>query len=143
MSTDKPEIPPRSAILHEAAELIDGDRNLAYGTPTQNFANIAELWNVQFKHLLKPDAKFNASHVAEAQIHVKMARSIADKKRDNWLDIAGYAGCGYETTLPVPKKPHITITPNGGTVTVGPSVGTWTGPYTTNASSSGPIALSE
>lgn len=103
------ETPARAAILHEAADLIDGDRNVTYGTPTQNFSTIAALWNVQFDDLLAPGKVFEAHHVAEAQIHVKMARNITDRKKDNWLDIAGYAGCGYETTLP-PEPVAVTPT---------------------------------
>jgi hypothetical protein len=84
--------------------LIDGDRNKSYGTPTQNFSNIAELWNVRFAHLLQDGKKFNASDVADAMILLKVARNIASKKRDGWVDIAGYAGCGYEAMLEEDKE---------------------------------------
>lgn len=94
---------PRRELLEEAADLIDGDRNVSYGSPTQNFHNIAELWNTRFAHLLAPGKKFKASDVADAMILLKVARNIADTKRDNWADIAGYAGCGYEATLPEPE----------------------------------------
>lgn len=96
MTDDQKDITPRAEVLREAEQLITGDRNETYGTPTQNFTNIAELWNVQFAHLLKDDAKFSAYDVALAQIHVKMARMVAQPKRDNFVDIAGYAACGWE-----------------------------------------------
>lgn len=101
--------PPRAQILHEAAQLITGDRNVTYGSPTQNFTNISHLWNARFGHMLREGEKFTAADVADAMILVKVARNIADQKRDNWLDIAGYAACGYETTLE-PKNsegPHV------------------------------------
>ncbi len=94
MTNDKT---PRRKVLEEAADLIDGDRNVTYGSPTQNFENIAELWNVRFGHLLKNGKTFTAPDVADAMILLKVARNIADPKRDNAVDIAGYAACGWET----------------------------------------------
>lgn len=79
--------------------MIDGDRNVSYGSPTQNFTNIADLWTTRFSHMLKDGESFTAADVADAMILVKVARNIANQKRDNWADIAGYAGCGYEATL--------------------------------------------
>lgn len=49
--------------------------------------------------MLKDGESFTAADVADAMILVKVARNIANQKRDNWADIAGYAGCGYESTL--------------------------------------------
>lgn len=89
-------IPVRVQVLNEAAGLINGDRNASYGTPTQNFTNIADLWTIGFRHLLCEGASFTASHVAQAMSYVKLARMIAGSKRDNWVDLAGYAGCGAE-----------------------------------------------
>jgi hypothetical protein len=90
---------PRGDVLREAEFLITGDRNKTYGPPTQNFLHIAELLNTRFGHKLKPSARFNGSDVADLMILVKVARNISDTKRDNWVDIAGYAACGYECTL--------------------------------------------
>jgi hypothetical protein len=98
MSEECPK-PERVKVLLEAAELIDGDRNKSYGTPTQNFANIAEMWTTRFRHKLAPGEVFTASDVADAMILLKVARNIAQNKRDNYVDLAGYAGCGYEASL--------------------------------------------
>lgn len=88
---------PRAKVLQEAESLITGDRNASYGTPTQNFQNTADLLNVQFGHKLKEG--FTATDVAMIMIQLKMARLIASpNKRDNWVDLAGYAACGFETT---------------------------------------------
>lgn len=86
-------------VLEEAARLISGDRNLSYGTPVQNFTNIADMWTVRFGHKLKDGEKFTATDVADAMILLKVARNIAQRKRDNYADLAGYAGCGYEAML--------------------------------------------
>lgn len=91
-----PPIAPRAELLREAEGLITGDRNQSYGTPTQNFQNIADLWNVQFGHMLAEGHKFTAPHIAQAMAHVKLARMAAQPKRDNYLDLAGYAACGWE-----------------------------------------------
>lgn len=88
--------PYRAQVLEEAKGLITGDRNKSYGSPTQNFSNTADLWNVQFGHKFREGEQFTASDVAQAQILLKMARMIAGPKRDHWVDVAGYAGCGAE-----------------------------------------------
>lgn len=89
-------VSPRAVLLREAETLIVGDRNHTYGTPTQNFANIAALLNIQFGHKLKDGEQFTSADVAQIQIHTKMARLIAQPKRDSYVDIAGYAACGWE-----------------------------------------------
>lgn len=91
------DLPYRAQVLEEARQLITGDRNKSYGSPTQNFQNTADLWTVQFQHKLKDGERFTASDIAQAQILLKMARMIAGPKRDHWVDVAGYAGCGAET----------------------------------------------
>lgn len=95
-SASGPDKTVRRQLLEEAADLIDGDRNHTYGSPTENFKNIAEMWNVRFKHMLADSKKFSASDVADAMIIVKVARGIAQKTHDTYADIAGYAGCGEE-----------------------------------------------
>lgn len=91
---------PRSEILDEAKTLITGDRNLSYGTPTQNFQNTADLWNVQLGHKLKDGEKFTGTDVALLMTHLKMARLIASgTKRDNYADAIGYMACAWETVV--------------------------------------------
>ena len=90
---------PRGDVLREAEFLITGDRNKTYGPPTENFRHIAELLTTRFRHKLLPGRHFTGSEVADLMILVKVARNIADPKRDNWVDVAGYAACGYECTL--------------------------------------------
>lgn len=89
-------VPPRAALLNEASDLITGERNKSYGSPVANFQTTADLWTLQFAHLLKDGYRFTGAHVSQAMMHLKLARMIAQPKRDNYLDIAGYAGCGWE-----------------------------------------------
>lgn len=95
-TTTPPPTTPRAELLREAEQLITGDRNETYGTPTQNFSNIAAMLNVQFAHKLKDGVQFTGADVSQIQMITKLCRMIAQPKRDNYVDIAGYAACGWE-----------------------------------------------
>lgn len=92
------EVTPRAAVLREAESLITGDRNKAYGSPTQNFTNTAEIWTALIRHKLRDGEKIEPTEVASFMIGLKLARTVGEPKRDNWVDMAGYAGCGYEAS---------------------------------------------
>lgn len=87
-----PETPPRVEALREAARLISSERNKQYGPPQENFNRIARLWSV----ILGIDV--TEEDVAMCMVALKMARyaSKSGYQPDTWIDIAGYAGCGYE-----------------------------------------------
>ena len=89
---DSAEQPPRVEARREAAKIISGDRNKQYGGPEDNFTNIAKVWSVLFKR------EFTTEDVAMAMVGLKVARYAANSgfQPDTWIDIAGYAGCGYE-----------------------------------------------
>lgn len=90
-------VPARRQLLEESAGLIDGDRNKNYGSPVENFTNTAKLLTARFEHMLQPGVVFTADDVATIQILTKISRMITSpSKKDHWLDIAGYAGCGWE-----------------------------------------------
>lgn len=82
----------RVEALREAARIISGDRDVQYGGPEENFDRIAKIWSVILKsNITKED-------VAMLMVGLKIAR-YANKsgfQPDTWVDIAGYAGCGYE-----------------------------------------------
>jgi hypothetical protein len=83
----------RVEALREAARLISGSRDADYGGPYENFGRIAEFWTTAFGR------KFSRRDVATALILVKLSRDVGPGipyKPDTWVDIAGYAGCGYE-----------------------------------------------
>jgi hypothetical protein len=86
----------RVEALREAASIISSDRNKSYGGPEENFDRIAKLWTMLF------GVEFSHEDVAMAMVAVKMARFMNRSggfQRDTWIDIAGYAGCGYEVGL--------------------------------------------
>ena len=86
---------PRVDMLREAARIIEGNRDKQYGGPEQNFERIAKIWSVLFRR------DFSREDVAMAMVAVKVARfaSGAGFQPDTWVDIAGYAACGYEVGL--------------------------------------------
>lgn len=92
----KGESTPRGDLLDEAKVLITNDRNNQYGHPLGDHFRVAEILNAlgyrrDGQRLLPHD-------VALIMISLKLSRlTWNSKKRDSWCDVAGYAGCGYET----------------------------------------------
>lgn len=93
-TTNQPQ-PPRVDALREAARLINSERNVNYGPPTENFDRIAKIWSVIL------GINITMEDVAMCMVAMKMARyaSKSGFQPDTWIDIAGYAGCGYEVGL--------------------------------------------
>lgn len=74
-------------VLLEAFKLTSGDRQNAYGAPDQDFARTATMWGA-----LK-GVEFTTEEVAAFMICIKLSRNTHQTKRDNMVDIAGYARC--------------------------------------------------
>jgi hypothetical protein len=83
---------PRVEALREAAKIISGDRDLQYGGPEENFTRIAKIWSVIV------GTEISSEDVAMMMVGLKLARYAAKSgfQPDTWIDIAGYAGCGFE-----------------------------------------------
>jgi hypothetical protein len=83
---------PRVEALREAARIIAGERDVQYGGPEENFERIAKIWGVILS------TKITREDVAMMMVGLKVARyaSKSGFQPDTWIDIAGYAGCGYE-----------------------------------------------
>ena len=75
-------------VLEEALRITKGDRQNQYGPPDQDFQRTAQMWTA-----LK-GVPFEAREVAAFMIALKLSRQTHQNKRDNWVDIAGYARCG-------------------------------------------------
>lgn len=75
-------------VLEEAGRLTRGDRQAQYGPPDQDFARVAAMWSA-----LK-GVPFESREVAMFMICIKLSRETHQRKRDNYVDIAGYARCG-------------------------------------------------
>jgi hypothetical protein len=77
-------------ILEEALELTSGPRQNQYGPPDQDFKRSADMLTGLFKDKLKEGEVFEPYHIAQMQIIIKLSRQLHQRKRDNWVDIAGY-----------------------------------------------------
>ena len=83
--------PPSESVLDEAKRLTSTDRQHAYGPPGQDFARTASMWSGILAKKLRDGAAITASDVPLCMIAVKLARQANRHKRDNLVDIAGYA----------------------------------------------------
>lgn len=88
ISPDAPVAPAPESILVEAERVTSGDRQAQYGPPDQDFQRIAKMWSA-----IK-GVEFTAREVAMFMVCVKLSRETHQRKRGNWVDIAGYAKCG-------------------------------------------------
>lgn len=89
----------RGDLLAEAAKIVAVDRNSNYGEPEDSFGDIAALWNAQGYTFTKAGGSrpLTGSDVALMMTSMKLARLKNNPThRDSWVDIAGYAACGYE-----------------------------------------------
>jgi hypothetical protein len=102
--TEEQVVQYRVEALREAAKIITGDRDAQYGRPEENFGRIAKVWSMIL------GVEISNEDVAMMMVGLKVAR-YANKsgfQGDTWIDIAGYAGCGYEVgMLDAEKKANI------------------------------------
>lgn len=86
-------ISPREHMLDEAKAIVTRSRTQQYAPPDQDFRNIADIWSVLLKVGVSPE------QVAQCMVALKLCRLIhTPAHKDSWIDIAGYAACGYEVT---------------------------------------------
>lgn len=78
-------------VLDEAARLTSSERQGDYGDPSDDFYRTALMWTAILDGKLREDAEVEAADVPLCMIAVKLARQSHSHKRDNLVDIAGYA----------------------------------------------------
>jgi len=97
---DRPE--KKESILAEALRATNGDRQENYGHPLANHLRIAEMWNGYLRSknidsngekISSPQIALDAHGVAMMMILLKCARELHTSKRDNAVDMVGYARC--------------------------------------------------
>jgi len=76
---------PPETVLDEAARIIYGPRQADYGTPSENIGNTAKMWSIIL------GTKVSARDVLKCMIAVKLSRDRTHEKRDNMVDICGWA----------------------------------------------------
>jgi hypothetical protein len=84
----------KESILEEAIRITSYDRQKSYGPPKEVFDKTAKLWSIA------KGVEFKSHEVAIFDILQKVSRETYGDKRDNWVDMAGYAGCGSKCVEP-------------------------------------------
>jgi len=74
--------------LVEAQKIINADRQWDYGHPIDDYSRTASMWGE-----IMGKEGLSAYQAVLGMIAVKISREVHKPKRDNRLDIAGYAGC--------------------------------------------------
>ena len=93
-----PPVSRRREMLDEAADLVDGSRNVSYGDPSADFRRTGNLWTTY----LDGKTQIDPHDVAAMMALLKLSRiRWSPEKRDSWVDLAGYAACGLST---IPKE---------------------------------------
>lgn len=89
----------RSDLLSEAIQTL-ATRGEHYGEVADDFTRVAAMWS----QLYNADREIEPHEVAMHMICVKLSRLVESPGlRDNWLDIAGYAACGWEAVVQMEK----------------------------------------
>jgi hypothetical protein len=87
----------RAGILHEAMQVTSGEREGSYGSPRQNFDNIATLWTAHLSARFGVHIDLTAEDVAWMMSDVKRARAMhSTGHRDNYVDGACYVAIAGE-----------------------------------------------
>src|SRR5690606_42133544 len=76
---------PGNSILTEAHRLVHGQRGQDYGHPYEDFSRTAKIWSAILGIEVTP------RQAILCMIAVKISRECHRPKRDNRVDIAGYA----------------------------------------------------
>lgn len=96
----------RIDILDTAKRLVTGDRNAAHGPPEQDFQRTADAMTAIYAGKLRPGERFQTWDVACLVALVKLSRiQQSPRNRDNWVDLAGYAACGWECVTRSQERP--------------------------------------
>lgn len=72
-------------ILEEANSLVNGNRQADYGHPLDDFQRTAKMWTAILGFPVTPE------QVGLCMCAVKISRQVNHPKRDNLVDLAGYA----------------------------------------------------
>ncbi len=81
------------AITTEANGLVFNDRNKAYGHPLTDYETTAKLWSAILGTDITP------YQACLCMIAMKLSRAARSTRRDNLVDIAGYAEVANEIVL--------------------------------------------
>jgi hypothetical protein len=87
----------RSLCLQTAERLVNHDRNTQYDDPQADFRIIAGLWTVYLRARFGITEDVAKHDIAAMMSLLKLARiSHQPENFDSWVDLAGYAACGWD-----------------------------------------------
>ena len=90
----------RADILDRAKAIVTGEREKQYGKPEDNFAAVAQMWEVYLREQCVgegADVRVAPEDVAMMMVLLKVGRLMTgDYLADNYVDICGYAACAGE-----------------------------------------------
>jgi hypothetical protein len=91
----------RATLLQDAERVITQDRNKNYGEPDEDFRRIAQIASGMGFRMDTGGGELRELQGADVSlfmIALKVSRLVwSPEHRDSWMDIAGYAACGFET----------------------------------------------
>lgn len=79
-------------VLAEADKIVNGSRKTDYGTGEKNLTRIAAMWSAYLGTHISP------RQVTMMMVLLKVSRDAHKEKRDNLVDLAGYAALADEVT---------------------------------------------
>lgn len=79
----------RKSVLVEAESLVHGARNESYGHPLDDFSRTAGMVSAMLAHKLREP--LTPEEIGQIMCCVKLSRQTNAPKRDNMVDLAGYA----------------------------------------------------
>ena len=89
----------REELLDLAKKTVVSERQDNYGEPEDSFEKIAAFWTTYLGHSV------TKSDVPAMMSLLKIARlSTTPNHKDSWVDMAGYAACGYEVSQEIPES---------------------------------------
>ena len=90
----------RADILDRAKAIVTGEREKQYGKPEDNFAAVAQMWEVYLSSQCVgegADVRIAPEDVAMMMVLLKVGRLMTgDYLADNYVDICGYVACAGE-----------------------------------------------
>jgi|GEM_PF-1492375 len=86
---DKQTMNQNKTILEEAAQITSTDRNIDYGHPAEDHGRVAAFWTTFLG--VKLNEPLTPQEVCIMMILLKISRERNKHKRDNLVDICGYA----------------------------------------------------
>ena len=90
-----PAQPKKESILAEAERIVNGARAADYGKAEDSFNRVAKITNLLLdkdEHTrLEEDGEITATVACKVLLAVKLARQSNKHKRDNLVDLCGYA----------------------------------------------------